>query len=68
MPELTTLSVVAQDLNGFRDTMESPQQFSTWLRLEVWLQSGKQDTSSLMEESRVMSISSMEVMGCSTLL
>ena len=66
MPELTTLSVVAQDLNGFRDTMESPQQFSTWLRLEVWLQSGKQDISSLMEESRVMSISSMEVMGCLT--
>ena len=58
--------LVAQVENGSRDIMESPQPFSTWLRLEVWLQSGRQNISSTMEESLVTSISSMEVMGCST--
>ena len=56
MPELTTHSAVAQVENVFRDTMESVQQFSTWLWLEVWLQSEKPDSSSQMVKNLVTCI------------
>ena len=54
MPELTTPSAVAQDLNGFRDTMESAQPYITWLWLVDWPQSEKPDSFSQMEENLEM--------------
>ena len=64
MPELTTLSVVAQDQNGSKGTMESALLSTTWLRLGDWHQSGKQDSCSLTEEDRETATYSMEVKGC----
>ena len=64
MPELTTLSVVAQDQNEFKGIMESAQPFSTWLRLVDWPQSEKQDFCSQTEENREIAISSMQAKGC----
>ena len=64
MPELTTLSVVAQDQNGSKGIMGSAQPSTTWLRLGVWLQSEKQDSCSLTEEDLVTVSYSMEVKEC----
>ena len=64
MPELTTLSVVAQDQNGSKGTMESALLSTTWLRLGGWHQSEKQDSCSQTEEDRVTVSYSMEVKGC----
>ena len=68
MPELTTLSVVAQDLNEFKGIMESALPSTTWPRLEVWPQSEKPDSCSQMEEDLVIAISSLQAKGCLTWL
>ena len=64
MPELTTLSVVAQDQNGSKDTMESALPSTTSPRLGDWPQSEKQDSCSLTEEDRETVTYSMEVKEC----
>ena len=64
MPELTTLSVVAQDQNGSKGIMGSALPSTTWLRLGVWRQSEKQDFCSLTEEDLEIASYSMEVKGC----
>ena len=64
MPELTTLSVVAQDQNGSKGTMESALLSTTWLRLGDWPQLEKQDSCSQTEEDLETAISNMQVKGC----
>ena len=64
MPELIMLSVVAQDQNGSKGTMESALPSTTWLRLGDWPQSEKPDSCSQMEENLEIAISSLPEKGC----
>ena len=64
MPELTTLSVVAQDLNGSKGIMGSALPSTIWPRLEVWPQSEKPDFCSQMEEDLEIATSSLPAKGC----